>query len=107
VFTHVIRETAQPNGRKVVNRKAGVTCDVLGEQPSEHVLHLLVHEPFFELSDPQVFRQLLTENFHENATAARGLVFVDADVLEHDPGKRIRVQQMRKEARDVAKFVGF
>jgi len=68
-------------------------------------LQVTVLQPLLQLQRAQVLRHLLEQDLDEDAAAARGFRLVQVDVLQHAPGQRVRVQQVREQLGDVAQLV--
>jgi hypothetical protein len=61
----------------------------------------------FQFGDSHRLCHFLNDNLDENSGGGRGLVFVQMDDVHNTPRHRIRVEEMRKEFRNISQFVGF
>lgn len=105
MLAHALRERTQLDCREKIDGEARVLGVISGHETAERIGEGGIVATANELCQPHTLGQVLKENLDEHATATGGLLLVQMNVLENNPVKRIRVEQVRKQARHIADLV--
>jgi hypothetical protein len=76
MLTHIFRNLAHANTRKVIDCEPGVPWIILGKQSSKSILKEGILQAFCKFLHSHSFGQILEEDFNEDARGRGGVVFV-------------------------------